>query len=242
MIRVRLLSFTPNPDSVVYAAARCCYDDVDMTDESYSLENFNQKDISKLVNHLYLSGHTSTFEHASFTFAVNGISRICSHQLVRHRIGSSYSQQSQRYIEMDTNRNMESVVVPQSIKDKQSTYDLYKASIETSTSIYHSLLSMGIPKEDARYVLPHSWTTQLSVTMNARALHNFFSLRLCKRSQWEIRNLARLMFIEVSKVAPLLFSITGPSCLTKGHCEEAKPCGNPYKDMEQLKYPFIIEE
>ena len=240
MISVKLLAHTPNPDDVVYMSARCCYDPVDMTTEDPS--NISESQKSKLIKHLYKSGHLSTFEHVSFTFAINGISRICSHQLVRHRIGSSYSQQSQRYIEMDTNKNMQSVIVPPSIKNKQSAYDLYKASVDTATCVYHSLLSMGIPKEDARYVLPHSWSTQLSVTMNARALHNFFTLRLCKRSQWEIRNLARMMFIEVNKVSPLLFAIAGPSCLIKGKCEEANPCGRPYTDFEQLKEAFIIEE
>jgi thymidylate synthase (FAD) len=242
MMRVKLLSFTPNPDSVVYAAARCCYDDVDMTDESYSLESFHQKDISKLVNHLYLSGHTSTFEHVSFTFAVNGISRVCSHQLVRHRIGVSYSQQSQRYIKMNTNKNMEDVVVPPSIKNKQSAYDLYRASVDTATSIYHSLISMGIPKEDARYVLPHSWNTQLSITMNARSLLHFFNVRLCKRSQWEIRELARRMYQEVRYVAPLLFNFVGPSCIVEGKCKEVKSCGQPYKDMFDFDNTFIIDD
>lgn len=236
-MRVKLLSHTPNPDDVVYMAARCCYDPVDMTADNYG-ENITDLQKSKLIRHLYRSGHTSTFEHASFTFAINGISRICSHQLVRHRI-ASYSMASQRYITMDTNPDKESVIIPPSIKNDIESRIKFESLVKVAKNMYTEFLNKGILEEDARYILPHSWETQLSVTMNARVLHNFFTLRLCKRSQWEIRELARRMLIEVKKVAPMLFKTAGPSCIIKGNCTEANPCGDPYVDINQVVKPFL---
>ena len=237
MIRVKLLSHTPNPDDVVYMAARCCYDPVDMTEEDYGKDITNLQK-SKLIKHLYRSGHTSTFEHASFTFAINGISRICSHQLVRHRL-ANFSQQSQRYITMNTDPKEITVVIPPSIKNDIESCIKFESLVKVATDMYKEFLNKGILEEDARYILPHSWETQLAVTMNARSLHNFFTLRLCKRSQWEIRELARLMLIEVKKVAPILFKTAGPSCIIKGKCEEASPCGDPYVDINQVVKPFL---
>jgi thymidylate synthase (FAD) len=92
---------------------------------------------------------------------------------------------------------------------------------------------MGVPAEDARFILPHGWETRLVFTMNARELHHFFNLRLCRRAQWEIRELARLMLIACRGAAPVLFGVSGPPCV-RGGCGEAQPCGNPYKDMEAL--------
>ena len=92
---------------------------------------------------------------------------------------------------------------------------------------------MGIPVEDARFILPHGWETRLVLTMNARELHHFFNVRLCRRAQWEIRELARLMLIECRKAAPVIFETAGPFCLA-GDCRESRPCGEPYKGMEEL--------
>lgn len=227
-MRIKLLSHTPSPDMLVYKAARCCYDPVDMTTDN-SIPSINTA--KKLINHLYTSGHTSTFEHASFTFAINGISRACSHQLVRHRIGFSFSQQSQRYVTIDNslyNENNPAYVVPQTVLESE----VYKSALDSAFHYYKELIEDGVPAEDARYVLPNAWSTQIVVTANARALHHFFTLRLCKRAQWEIRELARLMLIEVRNVAPLLFEKAGPTCVLKGYCEEAMTCGEPYKDLE----------
>ena len=223
--RVSLLSYTPNPDRVVLSAARLCYSDIS-ADELF--DNYEFKNPEKFVSDLRLSGHMSTFEHASFTFAIDGLSRVTSHQLVRHRI-ASYSQQSQRYVKM----NKTEVVTPESISCNPEADKLFKEQIERSHETYIKLINIGIPAEDARFILPHGWETKLVLTMNARELHHFFSLRTCRRAQWEIQALARRMLHLVRNAAPLLFSVAGPKCLITG-CEETNSCGRPYENTDNL--------
>ncbi|MCL2147632.1 MAG: FAD-dependent thymidylate synthase, partial [Synergistaceae bacterium] len=217
--KVSLLSYTPEPDKVVLSAARLCYSDISAND---LFRNFDVKNPEKTIADLRQSGHLSTFEHASFTFAIDGISRVASHQLVRHRI-ASYSQQSQRYVKM----NETEVVTPGSISCNPEALQLFREQAERSHETYIKLINLGIPSEDARFILPHGWETKLVLTMNARELHHFFSLRTCRRAQWEIQELARKMLFLVRGVSPLLFSIAGPKCITSA-CEEARPCGRPY--------------
>ena len=221
-----LLAHTPDPDALVAAAARLCYRDVTAAD---LLAGEEEKLSEGLIDHLWKSGHLSTFEHVSFTFAVDGLSRVASHQLVRHRV-ASFSQQSQRYVKMS---GAASVVVPPSVRANAEASALFSEQAELAFSAYQKLIEMGIPAEDARFILPHGWETRLVLTMNARELHHFFSLRLCRRAQWEIRELARLMLAECRRVAPVLFKTAGPSCVF-GACEEARPCGKPYKNMDEL--------
>ncbi len=227
-VRVKLLAFTPTPDDVVAAAARLCYSSSTAEDLVVEFKEGKRQSglfIRKLIN----SGHLSPLEHASFTFAVDGISRACSHQLVRHRI-ASYSQQSQRYVSMDEAR----YILPDSVKVDARALSIFKEAIRYAHEAYKSLVESGVPLEDARYLLPNAWETRIVITMNARELHHFFSLRLCKRAQWEIRRLAKLMLKEVRGVAEGIFDIAGPSCITKGKCEETNPCGEPYGSMEEL--------
>ena len=98
---------------------------------------------------------------------------------------------------------------------------------------------MGIPREDARFVLPNGWSTSLVMTMNARELRHFFEIRLCRRAQWEIRELAGRMLALVYEVAEELFRCAGPSCVSDGRCRETHPCGQPYDSTEEL---FICGE
>ena len=224
-MRVYLLSGTPDPDGLVAAAARICYSDVAASDllkqESAALS-------ARLLKELRLSGHHSPFEHASFTFGADGLSRVASHQLVRHRV-ASFSQQSQRYVKMDKTE----VVVPESISCNPEALKLFKEQVERCHESYMKLIGIGIPAEDARFILPHGWETKLVLTMNARELHHFFSLRTCRRAQWEIQELARKMLFFVRNVSPLLFNVAGPKCLISG-CEEAHPCGKAYKNIDNL--------
>jgi thymidylate synthase (FAD) len=223
--RVSLLSYTPNPDRVVLSAARLCYSEISAND---LFMNFDFKDPEKFLSDLRQSGHLSTFEHAGFTFAVDGLSRIASHQLVRHRI-ASFSQQSQRYVKM----NKTEAVTPLSISGNPEAKRFYDEQVERCHETYIRLVSMGVPAEDARFILPHGWETKLVLTMNARELHHFFTLRTCRRAQWEIQELARKMLMLVRGVSPLLFKIAGPKCIISG-CEEARPCGKPYKNIDNL--------
>ncbi len=233
-MNVYLLAHTPNPDAVVAAAARLCYSNSSardlLTDEG---ENLSEK----LIADLFKSGHMSTFEHVSFTFGVDDLSRVASHQLVRHRL-ASYSQQSQRYVEMteDVENAVNAVVIPPSIMKDLGAFWEFQDCVKFAQKTYSKLLEMGIPKEDARFVLPHGYCTRLVMTMNARELHHFFSLRLCRRAQWEIHELAREMLALCREKAPLLFAKAGPGCIF-GSCTEAKSCGNPYKDMKDLLKP-----
>ena len=224
-ISVLLVASTPEPDRTVAAAARLCYSDASAGD---LVEKMKGEDVSRFIGHLRESGHLSPFEHAVFTFAIDGISRVCTHQLVRHRL-ASYSQQSQRYVEM---KEPEAVLPPSVSLDKRAR-DIFERTIRDSHEAYKAMVEAGIPREDARYVLPHGWVTKIVVTMNARELHHFFSMRLCRRAQWEIRDLAKRMLLIVRKEAPVLFSVAGPDCVTRGQCYESRPCGSPFSTVEE---------
>ena len=228
-MQVILLAHTPNPDELVAAAARICYRDVAASE---LLQSEGENLSRKLIAELFRSGHTSTFEHVSFTFGIDGLSRVASHQLVRHRM-ASFSQQSQRYVKMTP--DPEAVVVPPSVLANPQALTAFRESVRQSQETYRQLIEMGIPKEDARFILPHGHSTRIVLTMNARELHHFFSLRLCRRAQWEIHELARKMLVICREKAPVLFEKAGPNCIS-GVCSEARTCGKPYKDMEELLF------
>ena len=227
-MRVYLLRNTPDPDGLVAAAARMCYSDATASD---LLERESETLSVRLLKELRLSGHHSPFEHASFTFGVDGLSRVASHQLVRHRV-ASFSQQSQRYVKIGECEDI-AVVTPSSVANNPEAAVLFEQQAKAACETYRKLISMGVPAEDARFILPHGWETRLVLTMNARELHHFFNLRLCRRAQWEIRELARLMLTECRKAAPVIFELAGPPCVT-AECRESRPCGKPYNGMEDL--------
>jgi thymidylate synthase (FAD) len=176
--RVLLIASTPSPDAVVAAAARICYSDASAAD---LLEAESPEKSGKLLHHLWKSGHYSPFEHASFTFAMDGLSRVASHQLVRHRI-ASFSQQSQRYVEMGE----PDVILPPSVASNPDFSARFRAMAEEAHRFYAEMVEAGIPREDARFILPHGWSTRLVMTMNARELH-ISSPSAVPRAQWEIR-------------------------------------------------------
>jgi len=214
---VRLLACTPDPEDVVAAAAQLCY-------SSSSIEQILGKGRSKkeaLLKKILSAGHFSVLEHANFTFGIEGISRACSHQLVRHRL-ASFSQQSQRYV---ASADRFGVVIPASIADRPELKERFDAFMRDACALYEELRGSGIPAEDARFVLPNAVGTKLVLTMNARELHHFFRLRCCLRAQWEIRAVAEEMLRLVRKAAPLLFTTAGPPCLQEPCPEGDKSCG-----------------
>ena len=212
------MAYTPAPEKTVAAAARLCYSPLS---GSELLENFSAEQVQEFLTRLSSQGHYSPFEHASFTFAIDGVSRSLSHQLVRHRI-ASFSQKSQRYVAEDGF----SYVTPPSIALNKEHKRAFERLMYEIMRQYTAFLSDGIPTEDARYILPNAIVTNLMLTMNARSLLNFFRLRCCFRAQAEIRQLAQLMLIEVKKVAPVLFARAGPACVSEGICYEGKmSCG-----------------
>lgn len=217
MMRVKLINFTPNPERTVALAARICYSAVGVEELQQDL---TREDEVRFLRKLISVGHLSPLEHASFTFAAEGVSRALTHQLVRHRI-ASYSQKSQRYVD----ESNFAYITPPSILNNEEALGRYQAIMEEVNRAYHALKQI-VPKEDARYVLPQACESKIVFTFNARSLLNFFQQRLCRRAQWEIRQLAGLMLQEVRKTAPVLFAKAGPTCETEQVCYEGdKSCG-----------------
>ncbi|MGB9681467.1 MAG: FAD-dependent thymidylate synthase [bacterium] len=214
-MEINLLQYTPEPDRTVAIAARLCYSKRGISELS---EKLTEDKTRELIKKLKSSGHLSPLEHASFTFGIEGISRVTSHQLVRHRI-ASYSQQSQRYVRVSNAL----FVIPPSVERNREAKLLTVEINEMAKKTYQKLIELGIPEEDARYILPQGITTKIIVTMNARELLHFFNLRCCLRAQWEIRMVANSMLKEVKKVAPIIFEDAGPYCFS-GPCPEEGPC------------------
>jgi len=204
-MEVELIAYTPEPDIIAAAAALLTHSKSDFGD----LKNIDREKLRKILRAVIDMGHTSVVEHAYFTFAISGVSRALTHQLVRHRI-ASYSQQSQRYVEQE-----KEYIVPQSIEKnfKKEYEEMMKKIWE-----FYDMLKEKVPVEDARYVLPNASATRIVVSMNARSLLNFFELRCCLHAQWEIRKLAWKMLKLVREVAPTIFEKAGPPCKTKHIC------------------------
>lgn len=219
-LKVKLIAYTADPEQVVASAIRQCYSQVGADDLR---EKIDIKTREKLIAQIISSGHTSTIEHANFTFAIEGVSRACTHQLVRHRI-ASYSQQSQRYVSFD--KNGFDYIIPPSIKCNKDLLKKFDKFIKKSSELYKNIVDEGIPAEDARFILPNAAETKIVVTMNGRSLLNFFKERMCVRAQWEIRALAVEMYKQVKKVAPNIFKYAGPTCETEKICWQGNmSCG-----------------
>lgn len=225
-MKVQLMQHTPNPQRVVAMAARLCYSPIGAQELA---ETMTDKQVESLLKKIVELGHTSTLEHVTFTFAIEGVSRVLTHQLVRHRI-ASYSQQSQRYV---SEHDFE-YIVPKTIAANEEALAKFEALMQNVRQTYDELVALGVDKEDARYSLTNATETKIVVTMNARSLQNFFNLRCCQRAQWEIREMARLMLIEVKKVAPILFAKSGPLCVAEGFCPEGKMSCGKMKEMQAL--------
>ena len=244
-LNVRLLSYTPNPEKLVAAAAKLCYSNSSIDD---LLKKQTPERAREFIGKLMEMGHESPIEHIVYNFGIEGISRACSHQLVRHR-HASYSQQSQRYVDEQSDRSKDrcfDFIVPETI-EKIGLENEFMQDMSTIQRMYDKwhkkLEEAGLRGEevhqDARYVLPNAAETKIMVTMNARSLLNFFKLRMCNRAQWEIRNLAFEMYKLVFPTAPTLFAYVGPSCVSKDRCEEGKfSCGKKKevrKKFDELK-------
>lgn len=220
-MQVELLYHTPDPERAIATAARLCYAPVGASE---LMETMSEERVQSVLSTIMKSGHFSTLEHASYTFAIDGVSRALTHQLVRHRL-ASFNQQSQRYVKFKDGLN---TVKPHTVAEDPQASALFDEAIEAAVAAYEKLLEAGIPAEDARYLLPNAAETKIVVTMNVRELLHFFELRCCNRAQWEIRELAHTMLELVRPTAPYVFMDAGPSCV-RGVCSEGKmTCGNPY--------------
>ncbi len=221
-MRVSLVYHTPDPEKAAAIAARICYSPIGVAELT---EQISDEQVRSVLKTILTSGHLSALEHASYTFAIDGVSRAMTHQLVRHRL-ASYNQQSQRYVSYSEEPNF---IIPPSIASQgDAAVERFLASCRRSFGEYRGLVESGIQAEDARYLLPNATETKIVVTMNIRELLHFFELRCCRRAQWEIRGLADWMLELARPTAPAIFSAAGPSCL-KGPCPEGKmSCGKPF--------------
>ncbi len=215
---VKLIHYTPNPEQAVALAARLCYSPVTI---DALQEKLSGNDIKAFLEKIMSLGHQSVLEHASFTFGIEGVSRVTTHQLVRHRI-ASFSQQSQRYV---SHKDQFAAVVPPTVAAHSLMRERFAAQLQSIHQLYAEMVEVGIPAEDARYILPNATETKIMVTMNARELFHFFRLRCCERAQWEIRAMSLEMLKLVKAVAPTIFRNAGPGCLN-GQCPEGRmTCG-----------------
>jgi thymidylate synthase (FAD) len=215
-MNVTLIEHTPNPERTVALAARLCYSPTSIDDLR---EKLAASDIESFLDKIMSLGHHSVLEHASFTFGIEGISRVTTHQLVRHRI-ASFSQQSQRYV---SHKEEFTSIMPDTIAENAEARQIFAFMSETVHKAYAQLIEMGIPAEDARYILPNATETKIIMTMNARELLHFFALRCCQRAQWEIREMSVEMLRLVRRIAPVIFRQAGPGCVS-GPCPEGKFC------------------
>ena len=224
-MNVTVIQRPKRPLKALYFAVRQC--------TSYTPEPLNDKEdrekILYYIKQALSSGHDSILEHISYTFRISDISRACSHQLVRHRL-ASICQVSQRYVS-----NQEAAtVIPDKIQNNPELLDKAKTLIEQSHDFYNMCLTNGIPKEDARYLLPEGTYTSLVITMNVREILHFLNLRCCYRAQWEIRKVAWAIQRILSNDLPFMQNCTGPQCWKLGHCPETRKCSKYNKELDIL--------
>lgn len=227
-MEVRLVAHTPNPDRVCAMAARTC-----TSPGCPELPTAVNK--TRALEHALASGHESVAEHATFTFQVEGVSRVTEIQLVRHRL-ASYSIQSGRYCD----RKASEFIIPESIKKAMESElmngggwdpngclesDLNELKKDLD-AIDDRMKKLGIPAEDRRYLYPQGIPTNITITVNARELRHMAEERMCVRAQKEIRELVTRMVELAREVAPVLFERVGPKCERLGKCPEIKSCGH----------------
>ena len=194
---IELVASTPNPELVIANAARTCYDSKEKDLESSR----------KMIKAIVKSGHESCVEHATATFRLSDVSRVLTHELVRHRL-FSFSQRSQRYVK----ENEPSYVIPDVLVDGNTSNqkmilarDIFEKAMQSAWDAYSLLLSYGLKPEDARFVLPNACTTEIVVSGNFREYRNFLKLRLSPRAQWEIRKAANIILDKLYEIAPSCF-------------------------------------
>lgn len=215
---VNLISKPEHVLKTIYVACRTCYSAL------YPIkiweDSADEEKMLSLVKKVLSSGHHSTVEHCQFTFAISGVSRACTHQLVRHR-HMSFSQKSQRYV---TEKGEFEYVTPKTIENSDLNEE-YKSMMKTISDFYAKMVEAGIPAEDARAVLPNAATSSLVVSLNLRELMHLAQLRLCTNAQLEIRTLVRRICDAVIKEEPWLKEYLVPKCEIKGYCDEIRGCG-----------------
>ncbi len=217
MIEVRLINYTKNPEITVASAARTCF-----RDKIYEsiCEELKEEDVERIIKAVIIKNHLSVLEHITFTFSISGVSRVLTHQLVRHRI-ASYSQLSQQRVDSSELQ----FTIPPEIQKHPVLVKEYEEAVRNCQELYKRIVRSGISRGSARYVLPSSFNTKIMTTMNARSLFNLFAQRECQVEEWEFRELARIMHDKLMRVAPMIFKYAGPPCRTHQVCPEGKKIG-----------------
>lgn len=257
-MKVKLIQITQNPIDVMWTAARTCYSEkspIEMWEDRYGATSddceHTQEWIEqcvekhwKLVKQVLDSGHQSIAEHVYFTFAIEGISRACSHQLVRHRAGIVFSQQSQRYVEIKESKQELMEILNRyegpemkALCDKYFVEfkDMIPSDLIKTLCEYRDLVDGGCKAEDARNVLPNATKTNITMSINYRELIHICNLRLCTRAQKEIRDLFNLIVKEVEKEDERLVKYLVPQCEVLGVCTEHQCCGRKPKLKEIME-------
>ena len=256
-MKVYLLAHTDIPEKVVASAAKLCYSD---STAGELMEGLTEEKTERFVRTLSEVGHESPVEHASFTFAIEGVSRACLAQITRHRL-ASFSVQSQRYVRLDDF----DYVTPPAVSGDPEIKEIYDEMMRRDAEAYNTIsdklkekytreyVGQGLSEkaaagkaekraiEDARFVLPNACTTQMVMTMNVRSLRHLFQIRCCNRAQWEIHQVADEILKLVYKVAPSLFESSGPSCVALGRCPEGKMTCGRFAEVQEY-YRKLKEE
>lgn len=237
IMNVKLLEMSQNAIALIYVACRQCYSEK-FAGDVFADATVDLKKQEEFVKSIVASGHMSPLEHVKFTFAVQGVSRALTHQLVRHRL-ASYSQQSQRYVkEKDFD-----YIIPPAIENNPEAKNEFEKLMNTIQQSYTKLLLFlgqdnikgELANQDARFALPQAAETKIVVSMNCRELLHFFEHRCCSRAQWEIRQLANKMLEICQKELPAVFFEAGAKCETLKHCPEGEKfcCGKyPVKSLK----------
>ncbi len=224
-LKVKLLEHTPNPLETIALSARLCYSDSDID----SLYDKSKGTAEEFVKRLMNFGHLSPIEHASYTFGIEGVSRALLAQITRHRI-ASFSVQSQRYVKQGAEGF--NYIIPEKVRELGEEKRFIE-QMNTLSEWYSEWIELGLVAEDARFVLPNAAETRMVLTMNARELLHFFSLRCCNRAQWEIRKLSWAMLALVRQTTPILFDNAGASCIGST-CKEGSMSCKQVKEMKEL--------
>lgn len=231
--QVTLVDHTTDPWKSMYLAFRTCYskDTPQRTLERIESGSIKPATMKRFCMDRLATGHVSPLEQVVFQFAISGVSRAFSHQFVRTRVGFSPEQASQRYIVQDGGDF--DYVMPKTVATSDETHfhsgvywdavREFENATDEALRVYRNLLELGIPAEDARFVLPNAAATNLVVTINFAALLHMGDLRLCHRAQWEYRKVVALMRAEVKRKFPELASFIQPKCGENrlGYCDES---------------------
>jgi len=221
-VQVKLIDFAKSPLEKLYAAFRTCYSSETPIEiwEKLEAEKISREKIREFIGERLKTGHASPLEQVVFWFAIANVSRSLSHQFVRHRIGISFEQQSQRYVKFKQDKL--AFVMPESW-ERAGMREEFEGLLDKTSDLYARALKAGIPAEDARFVLPNAAPTNFHVMVNFAEMLHICDLRLCVRAQWEIRRMVALMRAEIKRVLPEIAVFLQPKCGENrmGYCDES---------------------